>query len=112
MADKLRDTEDQLLEAMFSSETIADGGFSNRIVARIRRGIWIRRLSLPIAMLVGGSIAVKPVSQLITAGTQLMMAVPQDVLNVPESWIPQAQMLILGAILFAVGMVGMRMIED
>ena len=41
-----------------------------------------------------------------------MMAVPQDVLNVPESWIPQAQMLILGAILFAVGMVGMRMIED
>ncbi len=112
MADKLRDTEDQLLEAMFRSETIADDGFSGRVVRRIRRGIWVRRLALPIAMAAGGSIAIKPMSQLVSAATKLMMAVPQDVLSVPAGWIPQAQMIILGAILFAAGMVGIRMIEN
>jgi len=112
MADKLRDTEDQLLEAIFQSESIADDGFSKRVLTRIRRGIWVRRLALPIAMIIGGSIAVKPLSQLVTAGTQLMMAVPQDLLDIPASWIPQAQMLILGAVLFAIGMFSVRMIED
>jgi hypothetical protein len=112
MADKLRDTEDRLLEAMFRSDAIADDGFSSRIVKRIRRGIWVRRLTLPVAILIGGGIAVKPLSQLVTAATKLMMAVPQDLLNVPVDYVPQAQMLILGGVLFAIGMVSVRLIEN
>ena len=112
MADKLRDTEDQLLTTMFQSDPIADDGFSKRIVSRIRRGIWVRRLALPIAMVIGGSIAIKPLSQLVMAGAQLMMAMPQEFLSVPEGWVPQVQMLILGALVFAVGMVSVRMIEN
>ena len=34
MADKLMDAEDQLLEAMFKSEPIADDGFSKKVTKR------------------------------------------------------------------------------
>jgi hypothetical protein len=59
MAEKLKDAEDRLLEAMLRSEPIADEGFSGRVVSRIRRRLWVQRLALPSAMLIGGAIAVK-----------------------------------------------------
>lgn len=64
MAEKIKDAEDRLLESLFRAEPIDDAGFSDRIVARIRRAIWIRRLALPVAMLIGSAIAVKPLLQL------------------------------------------------
>jgi len=64
MAEKIKDAEDRLLESLFRAEPIADAGFSDRIVARIRRVIWVRRLALPVAMLIGSAIAVKPLLQL------------------------------------------------
>ena len=48
MAEKLKDAEDRLLESLFASEPIADDGFSRRVVTRIRRRIWVRRLALPV----------------------------------------------------------------
>ena len=83
MADKLMDAQDRLLESMFKSEPIPDDGFSHRIVNRIRRRIWVRRLALPIAMLVGVVIAIKPASQLAVAASKLLTVVPQDVLLLP-----------------------------
>ena len=51
MADRMKDAEDRIFESLFAAEPIADEGFSDRIVKRIRRHIWIQRLTLPAAML-------------------------------------------------------------
>ena len=112
MAEKLKDAEDRLLESMFRSEPVADDGFSDRIVTRIRRRLWLRRLALPVAIVVGGAVAAKPVSQLALAATKLMTVLPQDMFAMPLDWVPQIQLVILGAMLLAAGGLGMRLIED
>ena len=122
MAEKLKDAEDRLLESMFRSEPIADEGFSGRVVARIRRRLWVQRLALPIAMLVGGAIAVKPATQLVAAASKLLTVVPQGVLDVPTTWIPQVQnvaygatltqTVVLGAMVLAAGVLGTRMLVE
>jgi len=122
MVERLKDAEDRLLESMFQSEPIADDGFSNRIVTRIRRRLWIRRLTLPVAILVGGLIAVKPASQLVIAASKLLTVVPQGLLEIPTTWIPQMQtvvfgasvmqMVVLGAMLLAAGLLGTRMLIE
>ena len=58
MVDRMKDAEDLKLESLFASDPIADGGFSTRIEKRIRRQLWVRRLALPVALIIGGSIAV------------------------------------------------------
>ena len=64
MVDRLKDNEDKLLESLFRSDPVPDNGFSLKIVSEIKRRIWIRRLTLPAAFVVGAAIAVKPLSQL------------------------------------------------
>lgn len=122
MAEKLKDAEDRLLETMFQAEQIADDGFSRRVVTRIRRRLWVRRLALPVAMLIGGALAVKPASQLIVAASKLLTVVPQGMLDVPTDWIPQVQTvafgatlpetIVLGAMLLAAGLLGTRMLIE
>ena len=112
MVDKFRDAEDRLLESLFESEPIADDGFSDRVVGRIRRQIWVRRLALPLAMLVGGAIAIKPASQLVAAGLALISAVPMDLVAAPAAMIPQLPLILLGGTLLAIGMLTFRMLEE
>ncbi|MDJ0940274.1 MAG: hypothetical protein QNJ00_10975, partial [Woeseiaceae bacterium] len=89
MADSTKDAEDRMLESMFAAEPIADDGFSKAVVARVRRRIWLRRLALPIAMVTGGAIAVKPASELVIAVSKLLSAVPEGVVEAQVSWLPQ-----------------------
>ena len=84
MAEKMKDAEDHALESMFQSESIADNGFSDRVVGRIRRQLWVRRLALPIAMLTGAAIAVKPATQLLAIGSQVFGSLPTESI-VPQS---------------------------
>ena len=112
MAEKLKDAEDRLLGTMFQAEPIVDDGFSKRIVTRIRRRLWLRRLALPIAMFVGGSIAIKPLSQLSVAVSKLLTVIPMELLETPVAWIPQLQYVVLGAMLLVASMLGIRLIED
>ena len=122
MAEKLKDAEDRFLESMFQSEPIADDGFSTRIVLRIRRRIWVRRLALPVAMLVGGAIAIKPATQLVIGLSKLLAVVPQGLLDVPTKWLPQmqtvvfgatlTQTVVLGAMLLAAAILGTRMLIE
>jgi hypothetical protein len=122
MAEKLKDAEDRLLEAMLRSEPIADEGFSGRVVSRIRRRLWVQRLALPSAMLIGGAIAVKPATQLVAAASKLLTIVPQGMLDVPTTWIPQVQnvaygatltqTVVLGAMVLAAGVLGTRMLIE
>ena len=112
MAEHTRDAEDRLLESMFASEVIADNGFSARVVSRVLRRIWLRRLTLPVATLFGTLVAYKPVVGLLTTVSELSALIPQDVLGVPTDVVPQLPMLMLGAVLFATCMVGLRLLED
>ncbi len=122
MADKLKDAEDRLLESMFQSAPIDDAGFSQRIVSHIRRRLWIQRLALPVAMLIGGIIAIKPAMQLVTVASKLLTVVPQGLLELPASMLPQVesvafgasllQMSVLGAMLVVAGVLGTRMLNE
>ena len=118
----MKDAEDRLLESMFSSQAIADDGFSRRVVARIRRRLWVQRLALPIALIVGGAIALKPAIQLMQVVPRLLAIVPQSVLDVPASWLPLLdssafgtsfiQIIGLGAMLLTVAFLGIRLLEE
>jgi len=112
MAEKIKDAEDRLLESLFDSPTLADDGFSAGIVNRINRRLWFRRLALPVAAVVGGAIAFKPLTGLVTTLTNLSSLIPPDLVSGATSSIPQFQTIVLGAILLAVGLVSMRLLEN
>lgn len=112
MAEKLKDAEDRLLESMFYSEPIADDGFSRRVVTRLRRRIWAQRLAIPVAILIGGAIAIKPATQLVIAASQLLTIVPQGLLDLPMAWLPQAQVVVLGAMMLGAALLGIRLLEE
>ena len=96
MADRTRDDEDRLLESLLAFEPVADDGFSERVVRRIRRQLWIRRLALPIAMLVGMAIAIRPLLELVSLGSALLGMLPSEWSSLPFDWLPQAPVLLLG----------------
>jgi hypothetical protein len=96
MAERLKDKDDAKLEALFRSESIEDDGFSDRAVSRIRRGILIRRLTLPAAVLIGGLIAAKPAAQLLLAMAEILTVIPEDIRTVQLDSLPQATTFILG----------------
>ena len=122
MAEKLKDAEDRLLESLFAAEPIADDGFSAKVVTRIRRRLWLRRLALPVAMVVGGAIAVKPASELVIAGAKLLAVVPEGVVETQVSWLPDlqsvaisgslVQTVVFGIVLLGLGLLGSRMILE
>jgi len=112
MAEKLQDAEDRMLESMFRAEPITDNGFSRRVVARLRRRIWVQRLAVPVAILIGGVIAVKPATQLVVVASQLLSIVPQGVFELPMAWFPQIQIVVLGAMLLGAVLLGVRMLEE
>ena len=70
-----------MLESMFAAAPIADDGFSARIVGKVRRRLWLRRLALPVAALIGGTIAIKPLTTLVTLIASLSMLLPQQLLG-------------------------------
>jgi hypothetical protein len=112
MAERIKDAEDRFLESMFDSAPIADDGFSEAIVRKVRRGLWLRRLALPVATLIGGAIAVKPLAGLVTAVVSLSSLLPQELLSATAAVIPQAPIIVLGAMLLVACLLGLRALED
>ena len=98
MAEKMQDAEDRLLESMLRSDSVADNGFSDRVVRQIRRQMWIRRLALPVAMVAGAAIAVKPMTQLFAVGAQIFGSIET------ESLLPQSVVASQLPIMLVVGM--------
>jgi hypothetical protein len=112
MAERIKDEQDRMLESMFASEPIADDGFSVRVVRKVRRRIWLRRLTLPSATLIGLLFAFKPLTQLVMAIAGLVQVIPVDIIDAGAIAIPQLPMIVLGAMLLATCMIGLRMLED
>jgi len=112
MADKTSDAVDRLLASAFAAEPVADDGFSNRIVSKLRRRIWINRLALPVAILVGAAFALKPAVQIVNALLPLLNSVPIEMARAPMEFLPQIQLLVLGGMAFAAGVTLVKMLEE
>ena len=112
MAERIKDAEDRLLESMFESAPVADDGFSVNVVRRLNRRLWLRRLTLPVAAAIGASVAIKPLTGLVKSLSGLVALIPQDLLSTTTSLIPQAQTIVLGAMLLAAILLGVRALEE
>jgi hypothetical protein len=112
MADKTSDAQDRMLESVFQSAPIPDDGFSDRILFRIRRRIWVDRLALPVAALVGAAFALKPATQLVVALLPLLNVMPTDLVDAPLRFLPQLQTIGLGGMMFAAAIVLYKVVEE
>ena len=111
-----------MLESLFGGDAIADDGFSRRVVTRIRLRIWLRRLALPVAMIVGGAVAIGPATDLIAATTKLLQVAPQGLIEAPAAVLPllqegvfgasMLQTIVLGAMLLGAGVLGARLLSE
>jgi len=112
MVDRRKDREDKMLEALFRSDPVPDNGFSARVMTRVNRRIWVRRLALPAAFVVGGIIAVKPLSQLAVTFSKFLVFVPSNFGGLTLESIPQASTIVLGGLLLAAMMMITKMLEE
>jgi len=112
MVDRLKDNEDKLLESLFRSDPVSDNGFSRKIISEIKRRIWIRRLTLPAAFVVGAAIAVKPLSQLAVTFSKLLTLIPTNVGSLSLGNLPQTSTVILGGLLLAGMIMVTNMLEE
>jgi len=112
MADRLKDKEDRVLESLFGSEPVLDKGFSVKVMRRLNRRLWIRRLALPTAFLLGAAIAVKPLSQLVVTFGKLLTLIPTNVSGLSIDAVPQSTTFVLGGLLLVVMMVVTKLLED
>ncbi len=112
MAERIKDNEDRLLESMFTSEPIADNGFSEQIVRRVRRKLFVRRLTLPIAALIGGTLAYKPLAGLVTTLYQILLQLPGDVVGSAASSLPSIQLIVTGGLILVAAILSINMLED
>lgn len=112
MADRLKDNGDKMLEALFRSEPIPDDGFSVKVMKRLKRRLWIRRLALPTALVVGAAVALKPLSQLVVVFSKFLTLIPGNFGGLTLESIPQASTIVLGALLLAAMMMITKMLED
>ena len=86
-----------------------------RVVARVRRQMWVRRLSLPMAFLIGIAISAKPLIQLANALPNLLGSVPVSGISMdklPISSFPQTSTIIMGVMLLATVLMASRMLEE
>ena len=80
---------------------------------RVRRRMWLRRVTLPAATVVGLLVSFKPLTQLVTAMAGLTQLLPLDkVGGSAELILQQLPMLVLGGMLLGAFMLGLRIIED
>ncbi len=115
MAEKLKDELDINIESMFASEPVIDDGFSARVVSRVRRQMWVRRLTMPVAVLIASIIGANPLLQLLGLTTKLLGSLPLEVLvidNLPAVELPQISTLIIGAALLGMILMIGRMLEE
>lgn len=112
MADRLKDNEDLALEALFASEPIADNGFSERVVQRVKRRIWARRIAMPVAVFTGSAIAAKPVTSLLGTLGGLAESIPGVAAALPLESLPSPYMLAAGGMLLALALFGLNMLEE
>jgi hypothetical protein len=109
MAEKIKDAEDRLLELLLAAEPIEDAGFSDRVMGRIRRRVWLRRLALPVAILLGGVFAVRSLLQLGPVLTRISEGISIDL---PASMLTQLPIVFGVCCLIMFGIVTFQLSEE
>ncbi|MDZ7644484.1 MAG: hypothetical protein U5K76_09895 [Woeseiaceae bacterium] len=112
MADYRDDEQDRVLRRLLAHPPLPDAGFSERIVRRLRRRQLLRRFLLPLAVLAGGLVAVKPASELLVAGTAWLTRALQGVDAVPGQLAPLAGYTLSGAIALVAIAAALRLLDD
>lgn len=112
MAEHMKDADDRLLESLFAPAPIADAGFSERIVRRIRRKLRVRRTCFATAVALGGAIALKPALWLAAFVLGLLREMPGGLAGISVDTLPSAGMLAAGGLLFVLTVIGLRLLDD
>ena len=119
MVDRIKDKEELRLEAMFRSDPLPDIDFSSKVMIRVRRQIWIRRLAMPVAIFLGGLIAFKPASELLITLSKVLNVLPASLTNVsvdlpsiPVESLAQLSTYLMGALMIFVALFFVRVLED
>ncbi len=104
--------EEGRLSELFEALTppLQDEGFSANVLRRIRRRVWLRRLVLGTAVVVGGALALGPLSELSVLLSGVPVLLSDGLITVATSWndpawLAQNRMVLMLAIL-AVSMPG------
>ena len=112
MAELSADAEDRLLASMLQTAPLADGGFSARVVARVRRRLWVRRLALPTAFVVGLALAAKPAIIVVGLLSRFLLAVSGSTTENLLALLPQLQVVALGGLGFVLVLMLLRFAEE
>lgn len=115
MVERMKDEADAKLEEMFGTGDVPDGGFSVRVMSSVRRRIWVRRLSLPIAISIGLAISARPLIQLVGILPGLLNSVFGQTINVEVvsfGDVKQLAIMLLGATLVMALMMASRVLEE
>lgn len=110
MVERQKDKDDLMLEALFRPERISDDGFSRRVVARVRRRVWTRRITLPLAVVAGSIVAAEPVASLLRTAFELLSTVSGS--PITSDWVPSSFTLVAGAVLFGVLLTTLNVLEE
>ena len=115
MAERIKDTEDLQLEALFRSGPVEDDGFSVRVVSKVRHRMWVRRLSMPVAIAIGALISAKPLIQIVGALPGLTTSIFGSSIKVdslPFGDLPQLSTVLFGAALAMAMVLASRLLEE
>ena len=112
MADKMSDREDELLTSLFAAAPVADDGFSDRVMRRLRFQLWVRRLTLPLAALIGFGVAINPLLELLALMPSLAGLVPAGWSTGWLSMLPDAQTLVIGGMILVAGLGTLQLFDD
>ena len=112
MAEHMKDAQDRMLESMFESTSIADDGFSAAVIRRVRRKMLLRRLILPLAILIGGVIAFKPLTSIMAFAHQLLLQLPDELVGSVVASLPTLQLLVTGGLILSVAVYSLSMLEE
>lgn len=100
--------EEGRLSEFFETLTtpLEDEGFSANVVRRIRRRVWLRRVVLGTAVIVGGVLAFGPLSELSVLISGLPVLLSEGLVTVATSWndpawLAQNRMILIMAVLAA-----------
>lgn len=105
-------TDDQSLEQLFHGEPIADAGFSQRVVRRVRVRIWVQRLIMPAALLLGGVLAYAPLVDVLRVISGLADYVPVNLTALASTATPSMPAVVIAAALVVAALCFVPALED
>lgn len=110
--------EENRLSELFEALTppLEDEGFSANAVRRIRRRVWLRRVVLGTAVVVGGVLAFGPLSELSVLVSGVPVLLSEGLVTVATSWndpawLAQNRMILILALLAVASPGAIRLLE-